>query len=80
MARTTETIDAMRCGLAAPRRRASLAARLRCRLRDLFAALARMAERRRSRRALAALTDEALRDIGISRAQARRESARPFWD
>ncbi|MDN2567881.1 DUF1127 domain-containing protein [Aquibium sp. A9E412] len=49
-------------------------------MRDLFAALARMAERRRSRRALAALTDEALRDIGISRAQARRESARPFWD
>ena len=36
-------------------------------------------ERRRQRRALAALDDHLLRDIGISREQARRECARPPW-
>lgn len=37
------------------------------------------AERRRQRRALAQLDDRLLRDIGVSREQAARESARPFW-
>ncbi|AVO39351.1 DUF1127 domain-containing protein [Pukyongiella litopenaei] len=32
------------------------------------------------RRALARLDDDALRDIGISRAEARREARRPAWD
>jgi uncharacterized protein YjiS (DUF1127 family) len=36
-------------------------------------------ERARQRRALVALSDPMLRDIGISRAQAQRESTRPFW-
>jgi uncharacterized protein YjiS (DUF1127 family) len=36
-------------------------------------------ERRRQRRALVALDDHLLRDIGISREQARTEAARPFW-
>ena len=36
-------------------------------------------ERARQRRALVALSDQMLCDIGISRAQAQRESARPFW-
>jgi uncharacterized protein YjiS (DUF1127 family) len=36
-------------------------------------------ERARQRRALMALSDPMLRDIGISRAKAQRESARPFW-
>lgn len=35
---------------------------------------------RRSRAALAALSPDQLRDIGVTPAQARRESARPFWD
>jgi uncharacterized protein YjiS (DUF1127 family) len=37
------------------------------------------AERSRSRRALAALDDHQLRDVAISRAAARTESAKPFW-
>jgi uncharacterized protein YjiS (DUF1127 family) len=36
-------------------------------------------ERGRSRRVLAMLDDHQLRDIGISRADALRESAKPFW-
>ena len=37
-------------------------------------------ERRKSRRLLLEMTDEQLRDIGISRADAYHESRRPFWD
>ena len=36
-------------------------------------------ERRRQRRALADLDDRSLRDIGLSRRQAEREAAKPFW-
>lgn len=36
-------------------------------------------ERGRGRRVLATLDDDRLRDIGISRAEASRESAKPFW-
>jgi uncharacterized protein YjiS (DUF1127 family) len=35
--------------------------------------------RARQRRDLAALDDHALRDIGLSRADVRRELAKPFW-
>jgi uncharacterized protein YjiS (DUF1127 family) len=38
-----------------------------------------MAEKHRSRRLLLELTDEQLRDIGVSRADADREAERPFW-
>jgi uncharacterized protein YjiS (DUF1127 family) len=34
----------------------------------------------RERRALRALSDEALKDIGLSRADAYREGTRSFWD
>lgn len=34
----------------------------------------------RQRRALAALDDAALNDIGVSRNSAQTEAARPFWD
>jgi uncharacterized protein YjiS (DUF1127 family) len=37
------------------------------------------AERHRQRRALEALEDFRLVDIGVSREQARREAAKPFW-
>lgn len=37
-------------------------------------------ERRRSRIALLEMTDDQLKDIGISRCDAHREGARPFWD
>ncbi len=36
-------------------------------------------ERGRSRRVLATLDDHQLRDIGVSRADALLESAKPFW-
>lgn len=36
--------------------------------------------RRLSRLALSELTDEQLDDIGVTRAEARSEAARPFWD
>lgn len=34
----------------------------------------------RQRRALAQLDDDALHDIGVSRAEARREARRPVWE
>jgi uncharacterized protein YjiS (DUF1127 family) len=36
-------------------------------------------DRARERRALMEMSDQTLRDIGISRADAWREAARPFW-
>ena len=35
--------------------------------------------RSRQRKALAELDDRLLRDIGITRTEARKEAARPFW-
>jgi uncharacterized protein YjiS (DUF1127 family) len=50
---------------------------------DRFAAafrlLARWIERTRQRDALTSLEDHMLRDIGITRADAARESKKPFW-
>jgi len=40
----------------------------------------RMLERRRSRLALLEMSDDQLKDIGISRSDAFREGLRPFWD
>ena len=45
-------------------------------VRDVLLALA---SRRRQRRALAALDDRLLDDVGVSRTQAEVEAARPFW-
>jgi uncharacterized protein YjiS (DUF1127 family) len=36
-------------------------------------------DRARERRALMEISDQMLRDLGISRADACREAARPFW-
>jgi uncharacterized protein YjiS (DUF1127 family) len=36
-------------------------------------------DRRRQRRALAELSDSALKDIGLSRGEAYRECSKPFW-
>ncbi len=41
--------------------------------------LFQMIERRRQRATLQSLSDEALSDIGISRADADHEADRPFW-
>jgi uncharacterized protein YjiS (DUF1127 family) len=45
----------------------------------LFDRLAIWTERRRQRRALEALPDHLLSDIGISRADADHEAEKPFW-
>jgi uncharacterized protein YjiS (DUF1127 family) len=37
-------------------------------------------ERRRGRLALLEMTDDQLKDIGISRCDAHREGIRPLWD
>ncbi|TGQ73376.1 MAG: DUF1127 domain-containing protein [Mesorhizobium sp.] len=37
-------------------------------------------ERRRSRLVLLEMTDEQLKDIGVTRCDAHREGIRPFWD
>jgi Uncharacterized conserved small protein len=50
------------------------------RVLTIVEALERMAARRRSRRALLNLTDEQLKDIGISRADAYREGIRNAWE
>ncbi|MET4103102.1 uncharacterized protein YjiS (DUF1127 family) [Roseovarius sp. MBR-78] len=42
--------------------------------------LRQMREIARQRRQLARLDDAALADIGLSRREAQREAARPFWD
>jgi uncharacterized protein YjiS (DUF1127 family) len=48
-------------------------------LRDLFDLIAIWGERWRQRRALAALDDRLLGDIGLTRADVAREAAKPFW-
>ena len=47
--------------------------------RALVAWLQAAHERRCQRQALAELDNHALRDIGLSRHQAEREAAKPFW-
>jgi uncharacterized protein YjiS (DUF1127 family) len=49
-------------------------------LYGLLGRIGRAVERWRQRRNLLELTDRELRDIGLTRRQARREAARPFWD
>jgi uncharacterized protein YjiS (DUF1127 family) len=44
-----------------------------------FARLLHWHELARQRRALLALSDDMLKDIGITRAEAEREASRPFW-
>lgn len=46
----------------------------------LLSRMTNMVSLYRQRRKLAALDDALLADIGISRADALKEAARPFWD
>ena len=48
--------------------------------KSLASGLDRLLERRRSRLALLEMTDDQLKDIGISRCDAHREGIRHFWD
>ncbi|RVD59388.1 DUF1127 domain-containing protein [Mesorhizobium sp. M2D.F.Ca.ET.185.01.1.1] len=49
-------------------------------LRSLARQINRMLDRRRGRLALLEMTDEQLKDIGISRCDAHREGIRAFWE
>jgi len=49
-------------------------------VQKLTARLVRMMEKYQTRRALLCLTDEQLKDIGLSRADAYREGLRRPWD
>jgi uncharacterized protein YjiS (DUF1127 family) len=55
-------------------------ARVRAALSHGVLALLRWQELAEQRRALATMDDYMLKDIGLSRADARREALRPFWD
>jgi uncharacterized protein YjiS (DUF1127 family) len=49
------------------------------RSKELKHLLSRWLQKRRQRRALSQLTDSELRDIGITRYDAAKEAAKPFW-
>ncbi|TPK65792.1 DUF1127 domain-containing protein [Mesorhizobium sp. B2-4-15] len=49
-------------------------------IRSLARWIDHLLERRRSRLALLEMTDDQLKDIGISRCDAHREAIRPFWE
>ena len=47
---------------------------------NLFGHLLRMLEIRRQRRQLSGLNDHRLKDIGLTKDEARTEAERPVWD
>jgi uncharacterized protein YjiS (DUF1127 family) len=59
--------------------RISWSDRLRPALRSLTGWIWTCAERSAQRRALMDLDDDRLRDIGLSRSEARAEAEKPFW-
>ena len=78
---TIETIRTEWIGQAErPSARPTYVRRLMHMVRSLTTWIAGLLERRRSRLALLEMTDEQLKDIGVSRCDAHREGLRPFWD
>ena len=83
---TMDTIETIRyVGPAFPARtdhrgRRSFVGRLVLALRSIARQLNRMLERRRGRLALLEMTDDQLKDIGISRCDAHREGIRAPWE
>ncbi|TIL43043.1 DUF1127 domain-containing protein [Mesorhizobium sp.] len=77
-----DTIRYMRAGLpgARPSGRQGHVRRLVRMVNSLANRIGNLLDRRRSRLVLLEMTDDQLRDIGISRADAHREGLRPFWD
>jgi uncharacterized protein YjiS (DUF1127 family) len=82
-----DTIDTIRCEEAGlheltsiPSGRRGFVGRLVHVLRSFAKWIDRMLERRRSRLALLGMTDDQLKDIGISRRDALREGLRHSWD
>ncbi|RTM05383.1 MAG: DUF1127 domain-containing protein [Hyphomicrobiales bacterium] len=63
-----------------PQSRRGFVGRLVFVLRSVARQIDHMLERRRGRLALMEMTDEQLKDIGISRCDAHREGIRSFWE
>ncbi|GLS40823.1 hypothetical protein GCM10010869_64200 [Mesorhizobium tianshanense] len=79
---TIESIHYARAELfgARPSGRRGYVYRLVRMVRSLASRIGNLLDRRRSRLALLEMTDDQLKDIGISRCDAHREGLRPFWD
>ena len=80
---TIDTIDQARSVAFRPgpgHSRSSHAKRFARAAKTIWRVLDNLLERRRSRLALLEMTDEQLKDIGISRRDADREGRRSFWD
>jgi uncharacterized protein YjiS (DUF1127 family) len=76
-----DTIETIRYTFGArPSGRRSYVGRLVRVVRSLASRIGSLLERRRSRLALLEMTDDQLKDIGVSRCDAHREGLRPFWD
>jgi uncharacterized protein YjiS (DUF1127 family) len=60
--------------------RLAIASGSRVRAREAMRMLRHWYDIARERRALATLDERALKDIGVSRADALEEASRPFWD
>ncbi|MBZ9917579.1 MULTISPECIES: DUF1127 domain-containing protein [unclassified Mesorhizobium] len=78
---TIETISQTAAGLfaARPVDRGGFVSRIVRMVKSLGRWIDGLLERRRSRLALLDMTDDQLKDIGISRCDAHREGIRPFW-
>jgi uncharacterized protein YjiS (DUF1127 family) len=63
-----------------PADRRGFVSRLMRVVRSLARWIDSLLERRRTRLALLEMTDDQLKDIGVSRCDAHREGIRPFWD
>ncbi|TPO10139.1 DUF1127 domain-containing protein [Mesorhizobium sp. B1-1-5] len=63
-----------------PLARRRFAGRMAVVLRSIARRIDRMLQRRRGRLALMEMTDEQLKDIGVSRCDAHREGIRAFWE
>jgi uncharacterized protein YjiS (DUF1127 family) len=77
---TIETIRHTSIELVGPSSRRGFVGRIVQVLRSLAQQIDALIERRRGRLALLEMTDEQLRDIGVSRGDAHREGIRRFWD
>jgi uncharacterized protein YjiS (DUF1127 family) len=77
---TIETIRHTSIELVGPSSRRGFASRIVQVVRSLAQQIGALIERRRGRLALLEMTDEQLKDIGVSRSDAYREGIRRFWD
>ena len=83
--KTMDTSETIRCAgieLVEPRPsgRRGFVSRIVQVVRSLAQQIDALIERRRGRLALLEMTDEQLKDIGVSRSDAYREGIRRFWD